>query len=317
MILIVGSLPETSGVGGVTIHVARLCGALDTSGVQYQLCDYKRVSIFKQIRMIRNSSVVHLHVSNPWLRFFYVILCRLLSKSVILTFHGNLGRYGKVKNWADLQALRFCDVPVLINNISFQKALPYNGKAVMISAYIPPMRSEDLLDEMKKMILKLKAENKIMVATNASYMQYSLQGDEVYGIRFLVDYFKTRHEYALIISDPSGQYAESYLYNEFSNVCFITERHSFAALLAYSDIMIRATFTDGDSLSVREALAAGLKVIATDCVDRPCGVVLMRYNDAESLTAALSESPHSESAGREENDVVDSIVRLYNDMIYG
>lgn len=46
--------------------------------------------------------------------------------------------------------------------------------------------------------------------------------------------------------------------------------------------MIRFTTTDGDSLSVKEALLAGKSVIATDVVDRPEQVILVN-NDLDAL----------------------------------
>ena len=310
-VLIIGTIPSTSGVGGVTVHVARLCEALKENSVVFELCDYKVLPFTTQIGMIKRSKIVHLHVSNPFLRLFYVSICRLLSKKVILTFHGNLGRFGALKNLIDLYALRLCNVPIMINNDSYIKAKYYNSRSVLIPAYIPEKSKPELPDDVKDIILKYKSKGKIIVSTNASYMQFSDKGDEIYGIHFLVEFFKDRDEYILIVSDPSGQYSEYYRDENLKNVCIFKQKHSYASLLSYSDIMIRATATDGDSLSVREALDLGVRVIATDCVDRPVGVLLFKYNDEQSLIESLLRQNSEEILNSPKNDVVTSIIELY------
>lgn len=291
-VLIVGTLPSTVGVGGVTIHVSRLLKALLKTEVDPVLCDYKRLSLISQVKMVRSCDIVHLHVSNPYLRFFYVTLCKILHRKCVLTFHGNLGRFKGLKNRFDNLALRMCDVPVLINDSSYQTAISINPRAVKISAYIPDDAATELPDEIKQVIVKHKEIGQTIICTNASGMNYDDYGREIYGIHFLIDFINRCKEFFLIVSDPSGEYSKEFG-ETYENITFITEPHSFASLLKHSDIMIRATSTDGDALSVREALDAGVKVLATDCVDRPQGVILFKYGEDTSLEKALlvSESP--------------------------
>ena len=52
--------------------------------------------------------------------------------------------------------------------------------------------------------------------------------------------------------------------------------------IAASDVVLRTTLYDGDSVSVREALAFGKPVIATDNGMRPAGVRLMPARDGEA-----------------------------------
>lgn len=316
-ILIIGTIPSTSGIGGVTIHVSRLCDALSNLGENFKLCDYKKLPLFHQIKMIRTCHVVHLHVSNPYLRLFYVLLSKTFSKKVILTFHGNLGRFGVLKNYIDLSVLRLCDVPVMINEGSFQKAKTYNPKAVLISAYIPSAEHQELSVDIMSIVESVRNTGKTMVVTNASYMQFAKTGEEVYGIHFLVNYFKDRPDYHLLVSDPSGQYYRHYEGACPDNVNFITKEHSFAALVKHADLMIRATSTDGDSLSVREALDSGVRVLATDCVDRPEGVTLFKYNDVVSLSDALRFKYVYAENHTCSDDVIGSIVKLYYEMLNG
>jgi hypothetical protein len=56
-----------------------------------------------------------------------------------------------------------------------------------------------------------------------------------------------------------------------------------AAALARSRVMIRPTTADGDSVAVREALALGAVVIATDAAPRPSGTIVVPTGDSEGL----------------------------------
>jgi glycogen(starch) synthase len=61
------------------------------------------------------------------------------------------------------------------------------------------------------------------------------------------------------------------------------------ALLRASDVTVRSTFVDGDAITVREALALGVPVVASDTDFRPEGVTLFRRGDVSDLTAKLSQ----------------------------
>ena len=58
-------------------------------------------------------------------------------------------------------------------------------------------------------------------------------------------------------------------------------------LIARSDIFARPTFEDGDSISVREALSLGVRVVASRAGARPQGVVLFEPGDAGGLASAI------------------------------
>jgi glycogen(starch) synthase len=54
-------------------------------------------------------------------------------------------------------------------------------------------------------------------------------------------------------------------------------------VMSRSAAFIRPTFTDGDSISVREALALGVPVIASDAAARPEGTVLFETGNSDDL----------------------------------
>jgi glycosyltransferase involved in cell wall biosynthesis len=62
---------------------------------------------------------------------------------------------------------------------------------------------------------------------------------------------------------------------------------SCLAVIARSGIFVRSTFSDGDATSVREAIALGTAVIASDVVGRPAGTLCFKTGDASDLASKI------------------------------
>jgi glycosyltransferase involved in cell wall biosynthesis len=89
------------------------------------------------------------------------------------------------------------------------------------------------------------------------------------------------------------------------------QRPQALALMQACDIFVRPTLADGDSVSVREALALGRSVIATDVGTRPPEVRLVPANDAHALAREMlaARAPHAVPAVF--SDSFDRILSLY------
>lgn len=70
----------------------------------------------------------------------------------------------------------------------------------------------------------------------------------------------------------------------------------FVPVLAASDVFVRPSNTDGDAISVREALYLGVPTVASDAVARPAGAVLFPTRDIDAMTKAV-EHVLAESRG--------------------
>ena len=90
------------------------------------------------------------------------------------------------------------------------------------------------------------------------------------------------------------------------------------ALLAASDVLVRSTFADGDSMAVREGLALGVPVVASDTAYRPAGVWTFRKGDAGDLearlTAALLEGRSRRSGDCPAESSEGAIWRVYREV---
>jgi glycogen(starch) synthase len=59
------------------------------------------------------------------------------------------------------------------------------------------------------------------------------------------------------------------------------------ALMSVSDVFLRPTLEDGDSISVREALSLGLPVVASRVGTRPSGAILFHTGDVDEMLAKI------------------------------
>jgi glycosyltransferase involved in cell wall biosynthesis len=62
----------------------------------------------------------------------------------------------------------------------------------------------------------------------------------------------------------------------------------FVSAMKRSNVFLRSTLVDGDSISVREALFLGVPVVVSDTPFRPEGVILFRKGDAQDMADKLS-----------------------------
>ena len=69
----------------------------------------------------------------------------------------------------------------------------------------------------------------------------------------------------------------------------------YVSLLARADVFVRPSHVDGDAVSVREALAMRVPVVASDTDFRPAGVLLFRRGDRKHLSDTLRQALRSEA----------------------
>lgn len=86
--------------------------------------------------------------------------------------------------------------------------------------------------------------------------------------------------------------------------------------IAASRVFLRTTLYDGDSISVREALALGTPVVATDTGMRPDGVRLIPIGDSDALVAAAAAAIAAPRAPRAESGSanIEAVLELYREL---
>ena len=89
--------------------------------------------------------------------------------------------------------------------------------------------------------------------------------------------------------------------------------------IAESDLVLRTTLYDGDSISLREALVIGTPVVATDNGMRPSGTYLIPRSDPAALRQAieqvLTQSTERQPRGDTGERNVEEVFELYQELL--
>lgn len=288
-ILIIGKLP--SPIGGVTIHVKRLLEHFE-GDERIEFLDLNNTGKIEFLFRIFKFRYLHLHSSNIYFRFILSVICLITFRRLIITVHGNLGRYKPFKNFIDYCSVTLCFIPIVINADSLKKAERMNKNSVLIPAFLEPLVTEPLNADLLHNIERLRLCHRSVFCTNAYRFTLDKDAEEIYGIDQLVKIFTLVKHQSLIISDPSGDYKKYFENNKVilpSNVMLISYEHDFFEVLKLSDAFIRNTTTDGDSLSLKEALYLNKSAFATNIVDRPSGCIIYTKSDNLHLQNLLDE----------------------------
>lgn len=138
--------------------------------------------------------------------------------------------------------------------------------AVLVGAMGPPYGIDTLLRAAAELRTTHPSFGALVIAFKSS--------DTVYG------------EHIASLCDELDLAGTALLPAEFPNV---------AEALRRSDVFVRPTLSDGDSIAVREAITLGLPVVASDVGHRPEGVVLFPVGDhaalADAIRSALAAPP--------------------------
>lgn len=291
MVLQFGKIPPP--IGGISIHVQRLLKEFENDSINLELLDYsKNKNILEIIGMIWRCNIVHIHLSRKLHRLLFIFFFRLLFKKVVVTFHGKCTFDNKFDVWS----LKFSSASIVLNELSYKNALKHQLDSIyLIGAFIPPPISTvmSLKSHTKKILDTFKSKYDHVFCTNAWSVVFDSDGEEIYGGSILFELFEKINNKGLIFSDPEGKYSK-YLFKKYgyipNNIHFITYRHDFVEVIIKTNAYIRSTTTDGDSLSVNEALFLKKDVIASNVVDRPRGCILYeKIDELENLIVSFEQ----------------------------
>jgi len=303
----IGSYPPP--FGGVSIHIQRLTDYLNSNGMRCCVIDIlgnikadgNRVSQFSRFRAVlkiltARRSILHFHdfyFESSRLGITYLLMQIFGARHIrIQSFHNErfpdrLNGYGKWRRNAAVYFLNRMHKIIVDNPLCAEMAARFitdKSRIAVIPEFIPPRAVPPVINSD---ILNLRKEKKFLISSNAWQICFH-KGEDLYGIDMLVELVdrlanRRKIDVGLVFLLPSVGDAE-YLkrINEEINRRGIEDRflivteplEEAASLWNISDAVIRATNTDGNSVSVLEALSMKIPVVASDCTVRPEGAVL-------------------------------------------
>jgi len=252
--------------------------------------------------------IIHYSGSASWvMRIITLLFSKTLRAKSILSIHGagfknNIFGKNLVKTLSLTQKIIWvfiknynhivCDNHYQIRNL---KVLGYgDSKISLISEFIPPIMREEDYEKIPDYIQNFFTKNQI----NLYGMGWdaNIDGVDLYGIDMmlkLMQQIKLRYNelkigLTLKLLNVSDKYLEK-LNKEITEKSLdnilIIERdiREVYPLIEKADIMIRPTCTDGDSVSIREALYFNTEVITSNAVSRPKGCIVFKNRDQDDF----------------------------------
>ncbi len=307
-VLYIGPAPLV--IGGVSIHLRRLLHLL-RNDIVYDFVDEGRTrydeyfnlrskKIGTYLSKVKNAEVVHIHSGIWQLRIFHVLVAKVLfRKKTIVTIHRDVNYEPFL--WLTNLVMKLCDHVILVSKEGYD-TISCGDKYHLLPAFLPPVIDEEpeLHGDIVDFIAKARKNPKsvILISNAARFLVHN--NEDLYGLDMCIEAMKSLgRDYFLIFviaENPDHQdYVQRYKmlvsdYHLEDNILIYENSTSFVRLIMESDIVLRTTNTDGDAISVREAICLGKQVVASDVVRRPEGVILFRTRDVADLVVKIKSA---------------------------
>ncbi len=295
-LLLIG--PIDGSKGGVNIHLNRLklimqkeyeINAIDESNNKdSKYFNIRSKNIFKYIKILLKTDIVHIHTNQWWLRTFHIFFSKLLHKKVYVTIHSYENTAPQYQKKLTNLFLLFANKVIIVS--PELKSVIKHKNINIIPAFIPPdMKKEP---ELPIEVLKILDPNYKIISTNASQLYY-LDNVELYGFDLCIElalWFKEKKlkNRIIFVVAKSNKLLEKYK-EKLSNLeieehfILIDKSISFSRLIDKSDAVLRATNKDGDAITIRESLYLKVPIVASDIVQRPEGTIIFKNRNLEDL----------------------------------
>jgi glycosyltransferase involved in cell wall biosynthesis len=327
-----------SAVGGVSTHIKRVSKILksdydfsfiDESPLKKNSSVYniRSLNVFAYFSNITKADFIHIHSGPWWLRVLHLFTTAFFNKKSIVTFHA-------LRNPTKFQMLvqRICckkaeNIIVVSKEIYVTLGIK---KALIRPAFIPPIiENEPVLPNEIQTVLE-KAKGKKIIIGNA-FKLVLLKNQDLYGLDLLINVaIKIKQEnlpykifFVIANVDKNDDLYRSYLEiiskeNLEKAITLIPYSVSFTRLIQKCDLVVRPTSSDGDALTIREALFLNKPVIASNIVQRPEGTILFENRNSEGLFQKIKETLSNQNVlGKDKNlDVSLDNIKLFYKKIY-
>lgn len=341
-VLLIGPFPPP--YGGVSVHILRFKNLLkeefafdfidESRDKKNEIFNIRSLNIFRYLQKINHSDVVYIHSGSNLLRIFHLFVARLLGKKIILVLHGFTSSPPKIIFYVKGVIYRLATTIIVVNEDIKKRLYLPEKKCVTKEAFIPPLLTDEppLPENIAKLVCRSRDGDKVVICANAFRLE-KYKDQDLYGLDMCIEVAKRllqkEHSFIFIyivssIDDKAVDYIKmQQLITDLnlSDHFFLTnEKLSFVKLMQDSDIIVRPTNTDGDSLTIREGLFLNKKVLASDVVERPKGVVLFQNRNFDDLEIKLADlirnkNIHSENTSQENRKQNENFKKYYCDLI--
>lgn len=309
-LLIIGPLPPPAG--GVSIHIIRLIELLqndydidviDESFLfKKQYFNFRSGNLFKYLNKILRSDVVFIHSGNHTFKKLHLIISKCFFKKTIVTFHG-FGHKRKDKKFGFWERFIYkqSDKIIFVNKAIQSNLIFANNKCIVKHAFLPPIMSfePELPSIISEWIKQARSQNQTIICSNASRLNI-YNNQDLYGLDMCIEVVERLLKKGININlifivssvevgnDKFEEAKEKLrILGLTNNFLLLNNKLSFVKLIEQSDIVVRPTNTDGDALTIREAIFLHKPVLASDVVVRPEGTYTFKTRDINDFELKL------------------------------
>lgn len=299
-------------IGGISMHVKRLGELLQLHNIDYKIysigsidSDNGKVQIYSNRRkwalsyvFSKKEDIIHCHTMGWSEKAFYLILGKLSGKKVVYTLHSfrdTLETLSPFYRMCLKFVRKFGDGFIAVGKSDYEvfRQEGFNmSKVTYIPGFIAPKEEEVSIP---KHITQFLDSGDFTICGNASSNNF-YKNEDLYGIDLCIDLVKNLKEEGknpkfvfFLPHITEVEYYESLTrrikeYGIEDSFMFANESIDFYHVIKKCDLFVRPTNTDGDAISIREALYFGIPVIASDVVNRPQECVLFKNRDCDDFT---------------------------------
>ena len=310
-VLIIGPFPPP--YGGVSVHISRFTNLLKNNFLfdfidespfrKKEYFNLRSLNFIQYFNKVRKTDVLYIHSGNNLLRILNLFIGKVFAKKIILVLHGFTSKPPGFIFYINGIIYRMANIIIVVNKDIKERLFLPEMKCILKEAFIPPNQDEEpeLPENITQLILENKKNGKVIISANAFRLE-KYNDEDLYGLDMCIEVAKrlVNKEISFIFifvvstidQNPEAFYKNEALINQLNLKDFFyltAEKLSFVKLMEQSDIIVRPTNTDGDSLTIREGLFLNKKVLASDVVKRPEGVFLFKSRNLNDFQEKLEK----------------------------
>ena len=313
---IIGKVPPP--IGGVTIHTLRLfqwlkkdsnfdvtLTALNKHSLEDENIQYSgnfALWIIKKLFFGFKEDIVHYQGANYYGLVILAIVRKLHPSFKLLWSIHSEYLIDKIKNKKLFNfAIKNIDNIIAVN-INIKNQLMDNNFLDKNIVIISPFLMPDNFNKKENTLLnKFKNNDKIIILFNAYRLVFNSNDKDVYGLDTLIKSFvDIKKNTILILLIPFMDNNEKKYYNKLLEILTIEQKKRVILIsdtivdgwkyINSCDIFVRPTITDGDALSIKEALYMNKPTIVSDCTVRPDNTILFKTSCPDDLSEKINET---------------------------
>jgi glycosyltransferase involved in cell wall biosynthesis len=308
-ILIIGPYPPP--LGGISVYIKRLLRLMEKEAYNVELfntsekCAIRGLNLLNLFKLLlhKHFDVVHLHSSDIKKILFILLLKPFRRYELIFTDHNPrlfINRR-KIEKWILKQFFKKLDCLIVVKEHVLdgyrENSISLPEKLLIQNAFLPPPFEEeaDIIETYSEETKKFIFNHDPFIVANAFEIVF-YDGVDLYGLDMCIkltyelkkDFPNIGFLYAIANEKANSAYLKKMIQairhlGIEKHFHFLTGQKELWPLFKKADLSIRPTFSDGDALSIREALHFGCPVIASDKVPRPEGTILFKSRQNEDL----------------------------------